>query len=90
MFKQGLSLEAIAKKREMAVSTIESHAGIWLKRGEVALQDLLSQEKAARIADAVRKSAEKTAGSIKQQLGDEASWAEIRWVLQSMENAVRA
>ncbi|MFN5252379.1 MAG: helix-turn-helix domain-containing protein [Bacteroidia bacterium] len=90
LFKQGLSLEAIAKKREMAVSTIESHAGIWLKRGEVALQDLLSQEKAARIADAVRKSAEKTAGSIKQQLGDEASWAEIRWVLQSMENAVRA
>jgi hypothetical protein len=90
LFKQGMTIEAIAKKREMAVSTIESHATVWLKRGEVKLQELLSEEKAERIVAAVKDAAEKTAGSVKQQLGDEASWAEIRWVLQSLENASQA
>jgi uncharacterized protein YpbB len=90
LFKQGMTIEAIAKKREMAVSTIESHATVWLKRGEVKLQELLSEEKAERIVAAVKDAAEKTAGSVKQQLGDEATWAEIRWVLQSLENASKA
>ncbi len=50
LIKEGLTPEEIAKKRELAESTIESHLARGIKQGEVEISDFLSKVEIAEMA----------------------------------------
>lgn len=85
MFQSGLSVAQIAKAREMAQSTIETHLVRFIPSGEVELKDLVSKHKIELIRNALVKFSDGGALSpVKEFLGEDYSYGEIRAVLATM------
>lgn len=85
MFRDGKSIPAIAKERNLGVSTIENHLARFIATGEVSLEQFVSIEKVEPIRAAILKFSESNALSpIKQYLGENYSYGEIRAVMASM------
>ncbi|MDQ3323125.1 MAG: DNA helicase RecQ [Acidobacteriota bacterium] len=85
MFKSGLSIEEIAEVREMAKSTIESHLVRFIQSGEIMLDDLVHERKIEPIRNAItRLNAGFAVAPVKEFLGEDYSYAEIRAVLATM------
>ena len=85
LFRDGKSIPAIAKERNLAVSTIENHLSRFVATGEIALDQFVSLEKVEPIRAAILKFSDGNALSpIKEYLGEEYSYGEIRAVLASM------
>jgi uncharacterized protein YpbB len=83
LFQQGKSIEEIAKERLFAVSTIEGHLLPYLKSGDIPLEKLVISEKINEIKKVIQQKPEATLSEIKAILGDDYSWAEIRFVKAS-------
>ena len=85
MFQEGFSVAEIAKLREMTRSTIETHLVRFIPSGEIALEDLVPQNKIEPIKQAIVKFNDLGALSpIKESLGEDYSYGEIRAVLATM------
>lgn len=85
MFLSGMSVAEIAKSREMTKSTIETHLVRFIPTGEIALEDLVPHHKVEPIKQAIVKFNEIGAlGPIKEHLGENYSYGEIRAVLATM------
>lgn len=85
LFRDGKSIPAIAKERNLAVSTIENHLSRFVATGEIALDQFVSLEKVEPIRAAILKFSDGNALSpIKEYLGEDYSYGEIRAVLASM------
>jgi ATP-dependent DNA helicase RecQ len=82
MFKNGASIDEIAGRRELAVSTIETHLVKFIPTGEVRLEEIVSPEKIETIRNAIIKlNAEQGISPIKEFLGEDYSYGEIRAVV---------
>lgn len=85
LLQQGLQPKEIAKKRRMAVSTVEGHLAHFVTKGTLDLFQLIDRRKYDVI---VRCAREMTGGvtvtTVKNKLGDEYSYNEIRLVLADM------
>lgn len=85
LFKQGLKPMEIAKKRKLAVSTIESHLAHFVNRGKLDIFDLIDPQKYDTIAKCIREKTEtETTSDIKNKLGNEYSYGEIRLVMANL------
>ena len=85
MFQTGLSIAEIARQREMTRSTVETHLVRFIPSGEIALTDLVPEHKIADITEAIEKFKDIGALSpIKEYLGENYSYGEIRAVLATM------
>lgn len=85
MFNDGYSIEEIARRRGISANTVETHLVRFIPTGEVELEELLAEEKISEIRDAIVKFGESNALSpIKEYLGEDYSYGEIRAVLASM------
>jgi transposase len=80
LYKQGKSLEEIAKERSLVVSTIEGHLLYYVKSGEIPLEKLVAPEKIDRINEVLQQNPEATLSEIKTLLGDDYSYGAIRFV----------
>jgi ATP-dependent DNA helicase RecQ len=86
MLRSGRSIDEIAKERSLSRTTIENHLIRYIPTGEVALEELVPREKLAVIKQAILASADSQALSpIKEKLGDEYAYGEIRAVMTAME-----
>ena len=84
-FNQGLNLTEIAKKRRMAVSTIEGHLAHFVARGNLDVFRLIDRTKYDAIAKCLKEQSEtETTSDIKNRLGDAYSYGEIRLVMADM------
>jgi uncharacterized protein YpbB len=84
LFQSGKTIAEIAKERNFAVSTIEGHLTEFVKTGEVAVTDIVPQEKINVILPLVKAIINGTNASlstIKEQLGRQYSYMEIKAVL---------
>lgn len=82
MFYSGLSIEEIAEARELAKGTIEMHLVRFVQSGEVRIEDLVSPEKISGIKAAILQAQSNGAvAPVKEILGDEYSYGEIRAVM---------
>jgi uncharacterized protein YpbB len=81
LFKQGKDIEAIAKIREMANTTIEGHLAYYITKGELDAKQFISQAKMDDIIAASKKLDTLQLGPIKQVLGDEYSYGDIRMAI---------
>jgi uncharacterized protein YpbB len=85
LFKQGLKPPEIAKKRTLAVSTIEGHLAHFVNRGKLDIFDLIDRKKYDTIAKCLCEKAEtETTSDVKNKLGDGFSYGEIRLVMADL------
>jgi hypothetical protein len=54
LYKQGLTVDEIARKRDYASSTIKVHLAHYVKLGELPLNDFVTQEQQARILEIMK------------------------------------
>jgi ribonuclease D len=80
LFEEGLNLREIAEKRELVLSTIEGHMAHFVTKGELSIHRLLTPEKIRAIEETLTQKQGKLFGEIKQTLGDEYSYGEIKLV----------
>ena len=85
MYRSGRSIEDIARERGIQPSTVENHLTRFITTGEIDLQELVPLHKVDAIREAVLKFNDAGAlGPIKEALGDDYSYGEIRAVIASM------
>ena len=83
MFCQGMSIEEIAKARDLVPGTIATHLEHYVREGKIKLEQVLSAEKIEKI-EKIRRQQQKSGHSgvvdVKVALGDEVSYADIKFV----------
>jgi hypothetical protein len=80
LYREGKSLNEIAKLRNLAVGTIEGHLASLVFTGDVDVSELVNEEKKNAILKAID-SPEITATNLRHKLGDGYSFGEIRAVM---------
>lgn len=84
LFKEGLTVPEIAKKREMATSTIENHIMQCMAEGlDIEVTEVISSEYWSLIQQAVEKVGRDKLKPIKEQLPNEVSYLMIKVYLRS-------
>ena len=84
LYKEGLTIAEIAKIRALTVSTIESHLTKFIRSGDIKIDELVSREKFVLIESAFNAFDGGSISPIKQQLGNEVSFGEIRLVMAGL------
>ncbi len=86
LFEKGLTLSQIAEERGLVLSTVEGHMARLVETGKVAIDLLLSPEKRQTIEQELLRMQGKPLGEIKQALGVDVSYGEIRLVQAHLKN----
>jgi hypothetical protein len=85
LFQQGLAIPQIAGERGLAPSTIEGHLAFFVSKGELEINKVVADEKRKVIAQTIADLPERSLKTLKQILGDEYSYGEIKLVLAHLE-----
>lgn len=81
LFKEGKKTAEISAIRMLTQQTIEGHLAWYVERGIISVNELVSREKIVLIEPALEGYEGKELTPIKQKLGDEVSYSEIRLVM---------
>ncbi|MEO5682711.1 MAG: helix-turn-helix domain-containing protein [Chitinophagaceae bacterium] len=81
LFKQGNSITAIAGIRQLTEGTIGAHLAMFILTGEVRILELITEERLNIILPIVREIGGHTVTPVKEIVGDDFTYAEIRIVL---------
>jgi ATP-dependent DNA helicase RecQ len=85
MFNSGCSVDEIARRRELTRATVETHLVRFIPTGKVSLEALVPPQKIESIRDALIKfNGTGALSPVKEYLGENYSYGEIRAVLASM------
>ncbi|MFW5823024.1 MAG: helix-turn-helix domain-containing protein [Tangfeifania sp.] len=86
LFQNGLSVVEVAKKRNLAPSTIEGHLAHFVQKGELDIFRVVPHEKYEIIKTELGQNpGEVTTSDIKNKLGDDFSYGEIRMVMADLQ-----
>ena len=85
LFKAGKSINEIAKERALTTGTIEGHLAKYVKKGEININDLVSEEKIKNISNYLAHNNYSTLSDIKNALNNEVTWGDLRLVLAYIE-----
>jgi len=81
LFKEGNKLGDIAKMRGLTIGTIENHLISFISTAEISIGDILSKNKIEKILSEIKENPDSTSSAIKEKLGDDYSYNEIRAVM---------
>jgi len=81
LFNRGLTIEEITRKRGLVRSTIEGHLSFFIELGKLDINRLLSKEKQEIIEEMLKVAEHNSLSAVKEQLGDDFSYGEIKMVL---------
>ncbi|MEE4354792.1 MAG: helix-turn-helix domain-containing protein [Desulfatiglans sp.] len=81
MFNNGMAIAQIAQERGLVQSTIEGHLAFFVEKGELDISRLLSPEKQQAILKELAADHNPSLKEVKEALGDDYSYGEIRMVL---------
>lgn len=84
MFQAGKSLERICEERGLAKTTIEGHLALGVEDGTLTISDLIPEVKIEAVKNAIKSTSEAGLKPLKEKLGDDYSYGEIRLVLAEM------
>ncbi|MEO6329792.1 MAG: helix-turn-helix domain-containing protein [Ginsengibacter sp.] len=88
LFKEGKSVTEIAKERNFAVSTIEGHLAWYVGNGDIDLNKMVTSEKQLLITEAAKSYGITNHKTLKDNLPENISYSEIRFVLASQKVVV--
>ena len=80
MFKQGKSIPEIAAARGLTIGTIEGHLKVYVLNGELSITEVVDAEKLSRIAAAFEKHGLSLLNPVKEELGADFTYGELRLV----------
>lgn len=78
LFKEGKTISEIAAERNFTIQTIEGHLAHFVQKGEINIEELVSREKLLLIEPAIRGFDGGPITSVKQKLGNNVSFGEIK------------
>ena len=78
MYQSGQSIAEIAGLRNLSPITIEGHLATFVQTGEIDVSNFVSREKIIVIQDAVEKYGDTMLSPLKEILGEEYSYNEIK------------
>jgi ATP-dependent DNA helicase RecQ len=81
LYRSGKTVAEIAKERGLATTTIETHLSHYVQSGELDIAELVPEEKIPVIADAVESYGAEKLTPLKEVLGDDYSYGEIKAVI---------
>ena len=81
LHKEGLKVEEISAKRQLAESTIASHLAHFIEEGEIDVFSLISKKKLKNILIVSNTIQSEQLSPIKSKLGDEYTYEEIRYAI---------
>jgi len=88
LYKTGMNAAAIAKARNLSISTINGHFTKLIEEQKISINGLISTERQNIIRDCIlhaKKEAEKLSlNAIKEQLDNVMDYHEIKWVMEDM------
>ena len=84
LLKEGKTVAEIAAQRQLTVATIEGHLSLFISKGELKLEQVLPRERILLLEPAIRAMATEPISKIREQLGTDVSFSEIRLVLASL------
>ena len=84
LYEQGKNLEEIAKERGFSVGTIEGHLAYYVSTQQLDVSKLVKSNKIKNITDAVESQKTKSMATIREFLGKDYSFGEIKLVLASL------
>ncbi len=84
MFLEGKSVSEIAAARGMVAGTIEGHLLHFIKTGELPLEKMVPEKKVSYILAVMNEAQSRETGLLKNMLGDEYSYNDIRAVQQHL------
>lgn len=85
MFRQGLSIDAIARARSLAESTIGIHLFHFLEKGAIDASELVEPEKIEQIRAAAKAVKSTRLSDVMAVLGSEFSWSDLRFALANFQ-----
>jgi hypothetical protein len=80
LFNKGLTVAQVARERGLVHSTIEGHLAYFVEAGRLDISRLLAKEKLEIIERQLAAMKDRPLGEIKQALGEDCSYGEIRMV----------
>ncbi len=86
MYKDGKSVEEIAKERSMVQNTIEGHLSHYIMIGELGIEEFVNKDKIPAIEKVIHKLDDFKLTPIKNELGDGYSYGEIRMVVAHLQS----
>lgn len=89
MLLQGKTIEEVAQERGLSKQTVENHVSYWIKFGKLALGAFVTQEKQQIIKKTASELGNLQLKPIKEALGEDVSYGEIRWTLVEMEKVIK-
>ena len=81
MFCQGMSIDEIAKARELVSGTIAGHLEYYVRLGKIKVDKVVKAENLAKIRKHLEEHEYMGIFAIKAALGDDVSYADIKFVL---------
>jgi hypothetical protein len=82
MFKDGMNIPDIATARDMVTGTIEAHLASFISTGEIDVLELIDETKLKKILSLLDESPGLRSSELKEVLGEQFSYAEIRAAMQ--------
>jgi len=85
LFKEGMSISEIAKKRKMAEITVEGHFAQYVKSGEIKVHEVVSAEKIKYISEWFSTMKDQNLIRAKEALGEGISYCDLKLVLSYLQ-----
>lgn len=90
LFHEGLDLEKIADTRGFAVSTIESHLAFYVAQGLIEVNQFMDTSKIEAIQKAIEQVGGAAIAPVKEMLGEQYSYREIRMTMAFLQRRQEA
>lgn len=85
LFDRGLSVEAIAKERGLAVSTIYGHLAYWVEQGKLEASQIVEKDKYNTILEYFESTFDPQVSTAREVLGEAYQYGEIKAVLAELQ-----
>jgi ATP-dependent DNA helicase RecQ len=86
LYRSGKSVQEIASHRKLSVSTIENHLASYIEEGSLMIDDFVPSEKLRTILMAIEEKGDLRLAPIKETLGEEFSYGEIRMAVAHLKS----
>lgn len=88
LYRSGKTIADIATERGLAATTIESHLSYFVQTGELDVLEMVKEEKIPAIKDVIESYGPERLSPLKEILGDDYSYGEIKAVISWMNRAI--
>jgi hypothetical protein len=81
LFKEGKTIEEIARERNFAITTIEGHLASFVANGELDIDKMVSKDKQLSVREAIKKFGKESMKVLKENLPENISYGELKMVM---------